>query len=365
MREYRLKTIDNNNIKKDPKNPYIELCRFVAACVIMFHHTEKIGGFGVFGADRIALGGWIFVEYFFILSGYFMTRHFVNLKEKNDNIEKNACKYTIKKLLKIMPFASAGICLDVVVKIGSGEIDATHIGNLMVELPAHFLFLKGLNILKFDINSPLWYLTGILIAMPLLIGMLLRFKDFYKYIACWIFPLIIYAILFTVNGNIQYWDEGWAISCLLRAFAGLMLGSVTFYISEYMKSKSFTRNMNILLSILEVVLFVTLVMFSFLMDCLDYTIPCIMFSIITLCISFSGQDCIQKYFPKQALFLGKLSLPLYCLHRPVYDLIRWLCEGMAFNIKLLIAISASFILSGLMIWITERFSGLGIIKDFQ
>ena len=81
------------------RNPYIELCRFIAAVVMLFHHTEKLGGYSMFGAYRIARGGWVFVEYFFILSGYFMTRHFEIYNNRgHDAPERIAVTYTTKKL---------------------------------------------------------------------------------------------------------------------------------------------------------------------------------------------------------------------------------------------------------------------------
>lgn len=328
------------------RNPNIELCRFIAAIVIAFHHTEKIGGHEFFDAYRIAPGGWIFVEFFFILSGYFMTKHFERIEvSKNDKIEKYVVIYAVRKLLKIVPYAAIGIIIDAVAQIGCGDIEKGDMWNLVVELPLHFLLLKGINILRFDINAPLWYLTEILIVMPLLALFCLRYRYFYKYIASWIFPLVIYTVIFLLFGNIQYWGKYWAINCMMRAFADLMLGSVVYYLSECLRTKIITNNKRIILTIIEIMLFTCLVAFSFLEECLNYAMPCVLFSVVFLCIALSEQEHMQYIIPRKAVFLGQISTALYCLHRPIFDLIRWLCSGTAFFDRLLIAMITSLAFS--------------------
>ena len=65
------------------KCEYIELCRFVGAIIILCHHSYTL-------MDRtIFLGGWAFVEFYFILTGYYTTSHFV---KKWKNIELSTMK---------------------------------------------------------------------------------------------------------------------------------------------------------------------------------------------------------------------------------------------------------------------------------
>ena len=49
---------------KSTKNYYIELCRFLACMAIFSYH-----------ASWHLVGGWIFVEFFFMLTGFFMVKH--------------------------------------------------------------------------------------------------------------------------------------------------------------------------------------------------------------------------------------------------------------------------------------------------
>lgn len=56
------------------KNNMVELCRFLACYVIFSYHA---GG-------RFTTG-WIFVEFFFMLSGYFAIKHLVRMEGKIEN----------------------------------------------------------------------------------------------------------------------------------------------------------------------------------------------------------------------------------------------------------------------------------------
>ena len=52
------------------KCEYIELCRFVGAIIILCHHSYTL-------MDRtIFLGGWAFVEFYFILNGILYNESF-------------------------------------------------------------------------------------------------------------------------------------------------------------------------------------------------------------------------------------------------------------------------------------------------
>lgn len=74
------------------RNAYIEMCRFIGAIMIMLLHTNYLGG-----VSQQAPGAWIFVEYFFILSGFFMTKHFALT---TDSTGKDAFVYVVKKRYK-------------------------------------------------------------------------------------------------------------------------------------------------------------------------------------------------------------------------------------------------------------------------
>ena len=338
--------------KNPSRNPWIELCRFTAAAVLMLHHTEKLGG------ERIAWGGWIFVEYFFILSGYFMTRHFEKTEVKATDLPGTALRYTLKKLLRILPFAAAGIGIDLIESFASGEIPLADLHKVIFELPGHLLLLKGLPILSYDLNAPLWYLTAILLATPCLTLLQLRFRSFYKHLACWVLPLLIYSVMHHFNGTVQYWGEFWSLNCMMRGFAGMMTGSLLYYLSEWLKAKQITGDMRRFMTALEILCFALLVFLTVTDNCMTYFVWCMTLIMTSLCITFSGQELICARMPGWINYLGKLSLPVYCLHRPIYDTVCQLCSGVPFEIRLWIGIGGTLAVSVLLLLAVEKIKGI-------
>ena len=84
------------------KCEYIELCRFVGAIIILCHHSYTL-------MDRtIFLGGWAFVEFYFILTGYYTTSHFVKKMEKHKVEYDEMFFYVKSKIKKLYPYAVGG-----------------------------------------------------------------------------------------------------------------------------------------------------------------------------------------------------------------------------------------------------------------
>lgn len=59
------------------RNPELELWKFLAAIIIMIYHSGEILGWSGY---PFSASGWFYVEFFFILSGYFITNDVRNRK---------------------------------------------------------------------------------------------------------------------------------------------------------------------------------------------------------------------------------------------------------------------------------------------
>ena len=81
-------------MKKDTHIDYIDLCRFWAALEILFFH---LGVAPILGKNGFLNGG-LFVEFFFLLSGYFSVNHIENRRaDFQDNPEVRIFEYVKKK----------------------------------------------------------------------------------------------------------------------------------------------------------------------------------------------------------------------------------------------------------------------------
>lgn len=84
------------------KCQYIEFCRFVGAIIILCHHSYTL-------VDRtLFIGGWAFVEFYFMLTGYYTTYHFLR-KTKEYQVGYREIFYYVKnKIRKLVPYAWGG-----------------------------------------------------------------------------------------------------------------------------------------------------------------------------------------------------------------------------------------------------------------
>lgn len=322
------------------RNILIDVYRFLAAIVILCHHTDKLGGL------QLACGGWIFVEFFFMLSGYYLTKHFEENAVKK-TAEEAALAYTLNKLLRIAPYAIVGIIVDAVALIGSGNIPLSETGIVFGDLPAHFLLLKGLGITRYDINPAMWYLTALLVLMPCISLLLLKARKVYKYLLSWLIPLLSYYALFLVFGDLRNWAQPWQVNYMLRGLAALSTGSMIYYLSERFGKASVSSRFRTYLTVLEIALFFTIVVIAFCSDGSDYALACVFFEIVVLCIALSKNDHLQEILPHSLSALGRISMPVYCFHQAVFDSVRWLGKGLSFGVKLLIGITLVYVLSAI------------------
>ena len=65
---------------------------------------------------------------------------------------------------------------------------------------------------------------------------------------------------------------------------------------------------------------------------------------------------MNKHYQLYKIFsyIGKLSLPIYCLHMPVLYWIQFLIPHTTYSVKLLLAIMVSCLIAGLLVSLVNR-----------
>ena len=79
-------------MKKEKHNGIISLWKFIFACVIVLFHCNT---FYESTPNYFVKGGYIAVEFFFIVSGFYMARKALKKQTKNINNKINLIPYTI------------------------------------------------------------------------------------------------------------------------------------------------------------------------------------------------------------------------------------------------------------------------------
>ena len=108
----------------------VDLWKFIAAVMIMVHHLYEVAP--VFeNRDYPGYFSWIYVEFFFILTGYFTYRRFAR-KDRREDVFRSTLSYTWQKFKPFLPYTTIAITLQYLLSAPYGElIRGSFISNVL------------------------------------------------------------------------------------------------------------------------------------------------------------------------------------------------------------------------------------------
>ena len=167
------------------RNNYIDLLRFLFCMIIFIHHSGHVTR----GSVTLLPSGGLVADAFFMLSGYYAIKHisrvFMNKENKPgseyDKIVGHpmgySVRYTLNKLLKALPYVAFGTVIIYILELvimfltdtPATMVDITsRIRDMIIEIT--YLPLTGImgpiDPMKYR-NTPMWFLSAMFIALPL------------------------------------------------------------------------------------------------------------------------------------------------------------------------------------------------------
>lgn len=308
--------------RENNRNGFIELCRFIFAIGIVSHHSQFLTN----DLNEVPmLGGYVSVEFFFILTGYFMYLSYKSEQAEQNRTEQNrsAIQKIYTKFKRFYPYFLVAWCTVFALKhIESGSIQ---IGALFWDFISgipQLLFSQctGLAGIGYAYNGPTWFVSALLLGM-LVVYFLMYAGE--KYFATAIAPalsLICYGLVIIINGSLGSVHE-WVFflqAGSLRAIGGLCLGSFCCHIVSAIPVHRLTKLGNATFSFFQL----GLMMFSlFLMTRTHgYTdvVQVILFSLIIV-ISFAEETTLNRLCNAKMFFvLGKFSMIIFVTQHIAY-----------------------------------------------
>lgn len=194
-------------------------------------------------------------------------------------------------------------------------------------------------------NSPIWYLSAMLIILPLFFLILVKFQDNTVGVICFLSPLLIYGYFSRTAGHLDQWSSwtGLFHVSLIRVWAGLCIGWAVFYLSKWISTINFTPSGEALLSLFELstigIVFIS--MYTRTHRRLDFL--CVGLLAVAVSIAFSEKASIHKCFSAGWSSVAEYSLALYVTHWTVRMLLPAMIPTAAYGEMLL----PYFILSSL------------------
>jgi len=308
---YKLYIIGGINMGK--RNGIISFWKFLFCIMIVIFHGNILAGDGEIA---ILLGGYIGVEFFFIVSGFFLAAYISEKNKNNDdtNIALETLKFIFKKFTSFFPYILISFILTIPLYI---KIYDYSVHQLISSIWGLFLLQEsGFRFLSF--NTPLWYLSSMLLSMFIIYPLMRKYKNKYSFILA---PLIVYLGLGYLNHlfvGLNQTDK-WAIFTLhnnIRAFSELNLGILLFFLSQKIKDIKFTKFGKTILTLIEFsCLSIPFIITTFINNSARYDF--IMLGLIAIGILIAASNItLEKNLlnNKIVFFFEKLSLPIYIFH---------------------------------------------------
>lgn len=222
------------------KNGFISAVKFLFCLIIIFMHISIPSDFSPSDFSKYMFeGGYLYVDFFFILQGFFLIRNW----NKEDVFEASE-KYLAGRLKRFFPavlFAAVIMFVLQVVEC-NGLRDVCKLG---LEFLLQISFISQLpTFMSIGLGGILWFLSAGVVVGTIV---LMICKSTGKKIIV-LLPLIVsvlYNHIYAVQGNLDIWHISVFGACvnasLERAAAGILLGVIARYVSKKVNELEFRK----------------------------------------------------------------------------------------------------------------------------
>ncbi|MCR5484731.1 MAG: acyltransferase family protein [Clostridiales bacterium] len=308
-------------------NPEVDFWKFIFAVFIaLFHSRKMLPGYIYFSR------GYILVDFFFMVSGYFLAVKVRSGLEKDIKTPTSEfLSHKIKSLYKVCfaAFLIAFFGREIVEGMTAKEMTNDFVLSFFEN---SFTRPFGLTVGKYY-NGPTWYISAMLVAMAMIYPLAVKFKRPFMRAACPIISGFCYGYIFKTVGYLNVAETttlSFVQYSLIRAFAGLCLGCFINECCAVLKEKtagfSVTKAGNAVFAVLEFTFLSWIIAFAVVSERMRWPRKYDFFMVIVVAafcfIVFSELTGIkEKLSGKDFGILSKLSLYLYLNHRVITRII--------------------------------------------
>lgn len=292
-----------NSLSK--RNPEIEFLRFAAAiAVCAFHYGVLKGGF-------------LAVDFFFILSGVLLTKSLVYSENKDNN---NIFNYQLRQIKGFYPeliLAYAWSCLFALCVYG---LNLTTTISLSINTIYDLLLLRmtGLFPTSLGCLTTSWFLSSLILSGSLAYFIISKIKNPFLLLFC---ACILLSYIIHKTGRLSTFDWiTFTYSGNLRAVGELLIGSAVYHTAAHLKGNSTSFTVNLLRKIIKLLSLVGIcLLFIFYSKNAEPYV--LVFTALYLTMVFSDAPRQQSHhlFTKTCRILGRLSVSLFLTHDAVLN----------------------------------------------
>lgn len=295
------------------RNRALDFLKFVFAVIIVLLHGQ---GFADFEEQKFFRGGYIGVEFFFLVSGCMMAMS-SEKKVAKSTVGEDTFEFIKHKICGFLPNVYVAWVLAVLVSaISEGTIFNTVKKSIETSL-WELCFLTQFGLKGIVYNAVTWYISASLLCMIIIWPIMRRFKDTFFYIIAPLGFCFIMGYLFRNYGMIsdEVWN-GYVYKGTLRAFAEILGGALCYKFAQYLRTFNFTKTMRIVFSLIEWGLYggvIFLIYINKANSVLDFVYVAMLMLAIVITVSQVSYD--NKVFNDNIYtWLGTYSFSLYLGH---------------------------------------------------
>ena len=334
------------------RNGIISFWKFVFSIIIVIFHGAIFAK-----GNEIALfrGGYIGVEFFFIVSGVLLASSIIKVWDNDDNLGIETWKFIWKKFTSFFPYVFLAFVFSFIFVFLFNNYS---LHQLVSSIWGLFL-LAETGLKSVAVNIPVWYLSSMLLSMVIIYPLMRKFKMNYVY---FFVPFIVLFGFGFMNQSYYKLDEmnlwlGFSYFTNIRAFVELNLGILIYFIANKIKDIKFTFIGRLSLTIIEFITYmIPIVIALFVKNSYRYDYFLILLIAIGVCISFSEKTLEYKIFSNKLIFfLERLSLSVYLFHCISSKIIYYIGERISipYSTKISIHVLASLIIALIMLKTVE------------
>lgn len=268
-------------------------------------------------------GGYIAVEAFFIISGYFAAKKVA----ANPNAGcQTAFFWTVKKYLGILIYVVPVCIIHRVLDAVFQNMSLGDAAKSFMYAPYEMLLIQAAGI-RYDsvVDSALWYVSTLVIVLPLFYVVLLKANDFITYIGAPLGAFLFYGDMCLTYGTVNHWmplfSRGVTVG-LLRAWAGLGLGAAAFKAAQKIHDfPPMSKGGKSCITVVEVVsLAAAEGILFFRAGKLDFL--CIILWLAVISIAASERSSLSAMLPAWLSRISELYLVVYVCHTTILDVLN-------------------------------------------
>lgn len=322
------------------KNKTIEIWRFIASILIMATHLFVIEAQT---ENTPFFNAWIYVDFFYMLSGYYTYKHFYMMDNLGDIEERaeRAIVYSISKYIRFLPYVFCAAIIQYTLEYVKMGCRLSNFLNMPYDI---LLITEAFPIEDTTHILPLWYLSALMIVFPLFcILSQIKYKKMF-----FIFGLFIVTLYYGYFGYYGLNIRGFPLG-IVRALCGLTAGMLLFMITVYAKDRIKNKS-HAIYTLIAWGSFALTIIFAY------KNLSAMRFYILLfgLAIVFSSLSPKTNGVKKKHLFsFSNISFALYIWHYSIGTIIRLYGVGFSPQIKILLYYVATIIVGIISIWIID------------